>query len=452
MALQTVTQQTLPGRPLSVSMSDQPGKPTWASASRFGYLIILLFFGGLGGWAALAPLASGVNVIGTIEVDSGVKTVQHLEGGLVQQILVREGERITQGQVLMRLDPLRTDAQAAVQESSLISLVAEKARVQAEIAGDTSMILDAELTDALTHPIFGKIVESEMKLFDERREARAKRLKIQLEQLEQIKTELRSYDIRMKTTVDALALIEEELSSVQELYDKRLTTKSRLLAIKRAQTGLLGQQGTLVEAIAQTKQKLTEHQLAIEATTQSELTASLSRLNQLDPEIARRREAIGVLDDQKARIDVRAPSDGRVMNLHVKTIGQVVSGGQVLLEIVPENEAMVLDGKLKAKDIEQVKVGAMVNVRLMAFNPRLTPPVDGQLVSVTPSTMPSAKGEPVYGVTVKLDPESLRQAIGDQQLTAGMPAAGLIAVGEQTLLSYLMTPMIVSFELALREP
>jgi HlyD family type I secretion membrane fusion protein len=452
MALQTVTQQTLPGRPLSVSMSDQPGKPTWASASRFGYLIILLFFGGLGGWAALAPLASGVNVIGTIEVDSGVKTVQHLEGGLVQQILVREGERITQGQVLMRLDPLRTDAQAAVQESSLISLVAEKARVQAEIAGDTPMILDAELTDALTHPIFGKIVESEMKLFDERREARAKRLKIQLEQLEQIKTELRSYDIRMKTTVDALALIEEELSSVQELYDKRLTTKSRLLAIKRAQTGLLGQQGTLVEAIAQTKQKLTEHQLAIEATTQSELTASLSRLNQLDPEIARRREAIGVLDDQKARIDVRAPSDGRVMNLHVKTIGQVVSGGQVLLEIVPENEAMVLDGKLKAKDIEQVKVGAMVNVRLMAFNPRLTPPVDGQLVSVTPSTMPSAKGEPVYGVTVKLDPESLRQAIGDQQLTAGMPAAGLIAVGEQTLLSYLMTPMIVSFELALREP
>lgn len=452
MSLQTVSQQTLPGRPLSVSMTERPGKPTWAGASAFGYIIILLFFGGLGGWAAFAPLASGVNVAGSIEVDSGVKTVQHLEGGLVSEILVRDGELISRGQVLARLDPLRTDAQTVAQESSLVSLLAERARLRAEVAGATSVALDDELTQARTNPIHAKIINSELKLFDELRDSEAKTLEIQREQVAQIETELRSYDIRMETVVEALSLINEELAAVQELFDKRLTTKSRLLAIKRARTGLLGQQGTLGEAIAQTKQRLGERKLVIEARLQSNRTQNLSRLNQLDPEIARRREIVGVLADQKSRIDVKAPANGRVMNLQIRNEGQVVHGGQVLMEIIPQNEAMVLKGKLKSKDIEQVKTGAMVKVRLTAFNPRLTPPVDGQLVSITPTTMPTEKGQPLYGVTVQLDPESLRRAIGDQQLIAGMPASGLIAVGEQTLLSYLLTPMIASFEIALREP
>ncbi len=453
MSLQTTNQQTMPGRVISVPNSTRPGKPAWSGPSAFGYAVILIFFGGLGGWAALAPLASGVNVIGTIEVDAGVKTVQHLEGGIVQQIFVKEGDRISQGQILVRLDPLRTDAQSVVERSGLISLISEKARLQAEIAGEDSIKLDAELTDALSHPVYGKIVESELSLFDERKESRAKRRRIWNEQLAQIDTELRSYDIRMATTVEALTLIEEELSSVQELFDKRLTTKSRVLALKRAKSGLDGQRGTLIEAIAQTKQKMTEQKLAIEAALQNERTSGLGRLNDLDPEISRRREVLNVLQDQKSRIDVKAPVDGRVMNLLVKTEGQVVGGGAILMEVVPESENMVLEAKLKAQDIEQVKVGAMVQVRLTAFNPRMTPPVDGQLVRITPTTLPaSGPGMPTYGVSVKLDPESLKFAIGEQQLTSGMPASGMIAVGEQTLLSYLLTPMISSFEIAMREP
>ena len=447
-----MSHQTLPGRPLSVPINDEPGKPTWAGASKFGYAIIFLFFGGLGGWASFAPLASGVNVAGTIEVDSGAKTVQHLEGGLVKQILVRDGDRVTKGQVILRLDPLRSGAQSIVQQSSLISLVAEQARQRAVSTGEDAITLNAELLDALKHPIYGKIVESELKLFDERQDGRRRALQIRQERIAQIKTELGSLDIRMNTVKESLELINEELASVQELFDKRLTTKSRLLAIKRARTGLLGQLGTVGAAIAQTKQRMGEQELTIEAGKQGDRTAAVGRLNDLDPEITRRRESLNILADQIDRIEVKAPTDGRVMNMRVKTTGQVLGGGQVLMEIIPENEAMVLRGKLKSKDIEQVKTGAMVKVRLTAFNPRLTPPVDGQLISITPTTMQAAKGRPSYGVTVKLDPESLKRAIGDQQLTSGMPASGLIAVGEQTLMSYLLTPMIASFELALREP
>ena len=141
------------------------------------------------------------------------------------------------------------------------------------------------------------------------------------------------------------------------------------------------------------------------------------------------------------------------MNMAVKNVGAVVNRGSGLLNIVPYNETMVLEAKLKGKDIEQVRKGAPVKVRLMAFNPRLTPPVDGEVINVTPTTMIIAgKGKPKYGVTVALDLVSLKRAIGDQLLMSGMPASGIIAVGERTMLSYLLTPMISSFEMALREP
>jgi HlyD family type I secretion membrane fusion protein len=452
MSIQTVSQQTLPGRPLTISVDDRPGKPNWAGASKFGYIIILLFFGGLGGWASFAPLASGVNVSGTIEVDSGTKTVQHLEGGLVEQILVSDGDRVSKGEVVIRMDRLRTEAQSIVQRSSLISLLVERARLLAEIAGDDAVSLDSELLQALDHPIFGKIIESELELFDERKDNLERQLEIRHGQIAQIETQIRSLGIRLKSTEESLALIDEELASVQQLYDKRLTTKSRLLAVKRARTGLLGQVGIIHEALAETQQKIAERQLTIEAGYQARRTANVGRLNDLGPEVAHRREASEVLAAQIGRIEVKAPVDGRVMNMQIKTLGQVVGGGQVLMQIIPDSETMVVQGKLKSKDIDQVKIGAMVKVRLRAFNPRLTPPVDGQVVSITPTTVPAAKGRPMYGVTVKLDSQSLKWAIGDQQLTSGMPASGMIAVGEQTLMSYLLTPMIASFELAMREP
>ena len=199
MSLQSMSTQTLPGRPLSVSADNDTVKPSWAGPSRFGYIVIIIFFGGLGGWAGLAPLASGVNVGGTIQADTGPKTVQHLEGGLVKEILVREGDRVAKGEVLLKMDPLRTGARSLVQQSSLVSILAERARILAEIAGDSSVKLDDELIKALEHPIYGKIVESELKLFDERKSSRAKSIAIRQEQMAQTETQLVALDIRLET-------------------------------------------------------------------------------------------------------------------------------------------------------------------------------------------------------------------------------------------------------------
>jgi len=444
--------QTLPARPLAVSVSDRPSKPTWAGPSRFGYAIIILFFGGLGGWAGIAPLASGVTISGTIQVDSGIKLVQHLEGGMVTEILVREGDRVSKGQILMRLDPAVNDAQSAVQRSTLIALVAQRAQVFANITNDVSMTLNDELMQAVGDPDLSKIVEGQMKLFEERRNSNEREMVIRQERIAQTRSQLGALAIQRDTTQESLALIEEELASVQELFDKRLTTKSRLLAIKRAKTGLSGQMGTIAARIAITRQRINEQELTIESIQQTRRAANVERLQKQDLEISRRREALAILNNRINRTEIKSPSDGRVMNMVVKNVGAVVNRGSGLLNIVPYNETMVLEAKLKGKDIEQVRKGAPVKVRLMAFNPRLTPPVDGEVINVTPTTIIAGKGKPKYGVTVALDLVSLKRAIGDQLLTSGMPASAIIAVGERTMLSYLLTPMISSFEMALREP
>ena len=452
MSLQTMNQQTLPARPLASNLSSRPSKPTWAGPSRFGYAIIILFFGGVGGWAGVAPLASGVIVSGSIQADSGIKTVQHLDGGMVTEILVREGDRVSKGQVLMRLDPEVPDAQSTVQRSTLIAMVAKRARVFANITNDVSITLNDELMEAVGDPGLRKIVEGEMKLFEERRNSIEREMQIRQERIAQIRTERGALAIQRDTTQESLALIEEELASVQELFDKRLTTKSRLLAIRRAKTGLSGQMGTIAARIAITNQRINEQELLIEAVTQSSRAANVEQLQKLDLGISRSREQHAIVINKINRTEVKSPSDGRVMSMMIKNVGAVVNRGAGLMNIVPYNETMVLEAKVKAKDIENVRKGAPVKVRLRAFNPRLTPPVDGEVISVTPNTISVGRGKPMYGVTVALDLVSLKRAIGNQQLTSGMPASGIIAVGDRTMLSYLLTPMTSSFEMALREP
>ena len=453
MSLQTMTEETLPARPLSHVAKSDINQPSWASASRFGYGVIILFFGVLGGWAALAPLASGVTASGSLEVDTGIKVVQHLEGGLVKEVLVREGDHVKEGDVLMRLDPLVSDAQTLVRQSSIISGLAEQARIRAEISRSDSIVLNSELLDAINSPILSKIIEAEIRIFDERRESLSKQLSIRNERMAQIRTEINGLEIRLKTVHDQMALINEELKGIEKLFRDGHVTKSRLLALKRAQTGLLGQQGAIEATIARQNQRLNEQELSLESDFQNRRTGNVQRLKNLDLSISQGREALSVIQDKRQRVEIRAPASGQIMNLIVKTIGGVTNRSEPLMEIVPDNERMVLRAKVRSKDIEQVKKGATVKVRLMAFNPRLTPPVNGEVVAISPTTIPSkSKKGPTYKVTIALDPKSLNESIGDQKLTSGMPASGIIAVGERTMLEYLMTPMTASFEMALREP
>lgn len=457
MSLQTVDRDTLPGRPLPVGVDALPSRPTWRGASRFGYAVIVLFFVVIGGWAATAPLASGVNAVGEIQADTGVKTIQHLEGGLVKEILVREGDRVAEGDPLLRLDPLHSETLSATHRFALAARLAERARLRAEISGAGAMALDDDLLAAAGDPELAGRVEAETELFESRLDAFRQRVGIREERIAQIETEIGALRNQAATVGEQLDLIEEELADVQQLYEKELTTKSRLLAIRRARTGLAGRKANVEASISQARQRIDEERLVISNMEQERRSDAAERLERLEIEIERSRGALDVAADQRERVVLRAPANGRVVNLAVKTVGAVAESARPLMQIVPDDEAMVLEAEVAANDIEQVKLGATARVRLTAFNPRLTPPVEGIVESVSADTIPSGPGRPAwlppaYRVVISLDPESLRQSVGDTPLTTGMPASGIIAVGERTLFEYLMDPLTSSFESALREP
>ncbi|MCY4592257.1 MAG: HlyD family type I secretion periplasmic adaptor subunit [Alphaproteobacteria bacterium] len=454
MTLQTVQTETLPTRPLPISFRSKPRRPAWGGASRFGYAVIILFFGVFGGWAFLAPLASGVTANGAIEVRSGIKTVQHLEGGLVKEILVREGDRVIKGQVLLRLDPIQTDARSSVHRSALISHLAEEARLHAEVSDAANVTLSAELVEASTDPELAGIIEAEIELFHKRRDSFLQQQEIRKERIEQISTEVTALRAQVKSVVLQLELIEDELAAVQELYDKKLTTHTRLLEIQRARAHLQSQLATVEGSISSSLQRINEHRLGIGNARQVRRSQAAERLNRVDFDITRTRENLGLIDDQLRRIDIRAPADGRVNNMTIRTVGGVVNRADRLMEIVPDNEDMVLEAEVQARDIEQVHVGAEVRIHLSAFNPRTTPPVDGVVQSVSASTIRkrAAYAPPTYKVVITLDPEALRASIGDTPLTSGMPAMGIIKVGERTMFDYLISPLTTSFATALREP
>ena len=454
MTLQTVDTEALPVRPLAISLQDRPQRPAWGGASRFGYAVIFLFFVVIGGWAFFAPLASGVTAVGAIQVDSGIKAVQHLEGGLVKEIFVREGDRVKEGQVLLRLDPIQTDARSAIHESALIAHLAESARLRAEIAGRDDVELQEELREARLDPDYARIIDAEIELFHNRLDSFMHQQAIRRERIEQISTEVGALREQAKSNAHQLELVEGELAAVRQLYEKKLTTQTRLFEVQRARASLQAQKATIAGSIARSQQRINELRLGVENALQQRRSAAAARLNDVDLEITRTREYLELVRDQQRRIDIRAPADGRIVNMAVKTIGGVVNRADRLMEIVPDNEDMVIIAEVQARDIDQVVVGASVKVHLTAFNPRTTPPVSGVVQSVSASTIRkrAAYAPPTYKVVITLDPAALRQSVGDKQLTSGMPAMGIIKVGERTMFDYLISPLTTSFATALREP
>lgn len=431
----------------------KPERRTWWGPTAFGYGIIFLFFGLFGTWAATAPLASGVIAQGKLRMDSGRQAVQHLEGGLVKEILVKDGDRVKKGEVLIRMDSLRSDAEFSVMRAKYVSVKAEQVRRIAERDGIEKLVYSEQVRSLGNTPELRAILDSEVKLFESRQDMLARQTEIRGQQVEQMRTELQAMDERDQSLKEQQILIEEELAGVQKMYDLGYAQKPRLLSLKRVQSQLIGAQGEQAATRARIKQRIHEQQLQIEAIRQSIVNEAISRLNDLDNELSSLEERMAVVDDRKKRVDIRAPRSGRVVDLRVITDGAVIGPGTVLMEIVPEDDDLIVDAKVKSKDIDSVKVGATVKVRILSFNPRLTPPIDGYVVSVAADVSPDSRpGQDVFPVLIRLDPKSVEHSLNGQLMSSGMPASTIIAVGERTLLTYWMTPLISSFELALREP
>jgi HlyD family type I secretion membrane fusion protein len=436
----------LPGAAPAVDRRPAIRRPVLA-----GYLILALFFGGLGSWAALAPLSSAAVAPGTVRVESHRKTVQHLEGGIIGELAVGEGDRVARDQVLIRLDPTQAEARYEAVRNRYQSLRATEARLVAEREGRARIRFPEALIGERDDPRVAEILVGQERIFDTRRRSFAGRSKILRQQVEQLRSQIRGLEAQVASEVRQIELIAEETADVRGLYRKGLERKARLLALERETALLDGSQAQHLAEIARAEQAIGETQLQIFNLTDS-LAADIAReLSDVQARLVDTEEELDAAQDVLRRQDVRAPIAGTVVNLRLFTPGGVIEPSKPILDIVPRDDELLVEAQVSPLDIDVVKPGLEAQVRLTAFKQRSTPTLAGRVRHVSADHfVDEHTGAAHYKAEVRIDAEAQAQLDG-LELYPGMPAEVLIMTGERTLWDFLATPVKDSFARAFRE-
>ncbi|RUU14350.1 HlyD family type I secretion periplasmic adaptor subunit [Mesorhizobium sp. USDA-HM6] len=414
-------------------------------------LLALALVVGVGGWAATTELSSAVVAGGVVVVDDNVKKIQHLTGGIVDELLVREGDHVQAGQVLIRLDGTAVRANLAVVESTLAQLYVRQARLQAERIGASSFSVDEKLGKFISGPVAAKLVEGEQKLFASRRAALAG-MKSQLASRKaQLADEIEGLTVQVKSIEDALKLIEEELTGVDSLYARGLVPMQRVTTLKRQRAELEGERGQHIAALAQARGKSSEIDLQILQLDEDRRTEISKELTEVEAKIAEYEERRTAATDQLRRLDITAPLPGRVYQLAVHTVNGVINPGETLMLVVPEADNLTIEARVATHDIDQIRVGQPVEIRFSAFNQRTTPEVEAEVVTVAPDLVTDERtGATYYPLRIRPKPESLAKLKG-LSLYPGMPAEVFIKIAERTVISYLTKPLTDQMRHAFRE-
>ena len=403
-------------------------------------LVVILAFG-LGGWASTAEISGALIAPGDVVVDSNIKKVQHPTGGVVGKLFVHDGDHVKAGQILIQLDETVTQANLAIVTKGLTELYARKARLAAERDGVDSVAVPKELANHLDNPDVADAMASERKLFDLRREDRAGQKKQLQERVTQLQQEIVGLTAQQDAKDKEVALIEQELKGVRDLYAKNLVQLNRLTSLERDEAQLEGSRGELVAQAAEAKGKIAETQLQI-IQVDADLASDVAKeLRETDSKIGEYVERKVTAEDQLQRTDIRAPQDGIVFQMTANTVGGVVTAGDPIMMIVPEDDKLQVEVKVAPKDIDDVQVDQPVVLRFTSFNVRTTPEIDAKVVRIGADTSTDQRtGRTYYSIRIGLGNDQL-QRLGDVKLTPGMPVEAYIQTGERTMLSYLLKPL-----------
>ena len=416
-----------------------------------GLALILFVVGGLGAWAGTAELAGAVIASGKLVVESSVKKVQHPTGGIIGELLVREGERVKAGEVLLRLDATQTKANLGIVVDAIDELSARKARLQAERDGADELTFPVELLSRLDIPDVERIVSGERRLFALRRSSREGEKSQLKKRISQLENEIGGLEQQVDAKEQEITLIEQELEGVRELWKKNLIQLTRLTTLEREGARLEGERGQLVASIAKAKGKIAEIELQIiqiDQNLRSEVGEDLADVRGKLSELNEKKVAA---EDQLKRIDIRAPRDGVVHALAVHTVGGVIAPGALIMLIVPDANSLIVEAKVAPADIDQLHVEQAAVLRFTAFNRRETPELIGLVNQISADlTEDERTGSSYYVVRLSIPKGELEKLKG-LALIPGMPVEAFIQTGQRTVLSYLVKPMGDFFAHSLRE-
>ncbi len=416
-----------------------------------GTIVLLALVGGFGGWASTTDIAGAVIAQGTITVDSNIKKVQHLTGGIVDELPVRDGDVVHAGQIIMRLDDTVLRSNLAVIVKSLDVMAARKARLEAERDEATKPTFPASLHSRSQEPDIIRLMNGEERLFSLRRNARQGQKDQLKEQAAQLRDQIHGYVGQATAGKRQRELIQREIDGVGELWKKHLVPMSRLTALEREAARLDGEGNRLTASVAEAKGKISEIELKIIQIDQDLRSDVAKELREIEGKIAQLEERKVAAQEELQRIDIRAPQDGFVHELSVHTVGGVIMPGEQIMLIVPNHDSLTIEARVDPRDISSVFVGQSAILRFPAFDTRTTPEISGTITMVSADiTQDQKSGAGYYQVRIDL-PAAEIERLGKNKLVPGMPAEVFIQTNSRTALSYLVKPLEDQIVKAFRE-
>jgi epimerase transport system membrane fusion protein len=416
---------------------------------RVGLIILFLVFGVFGAWAALAPLDSAAYATGVVTVESYKKMVQHLEGGIVQEIVARNGDRVEAGDTLLILDDTQPLAQLEIANTQLAALAAIEARLIAERDGLEAVtfpeFLRAGDPDALSE------IAVQNEIFAARKAAIEGSIEVLEQRIGQLESRAEGLQALKETRESLAASYAEELEDTQALLSQGFSDKLRLRELERNFASAQGDAADLTANISSTEIQIGETRLEILQLQRQFQNEVVSELSETQTSLKDVRERIIALTDVVRRTSIRAPEEGIVNGMQVHTVGGVIGPGTPIAEIVPQSDELIVEANASPNDIDNIAVGQEATIRFSAFGRSSVPTIYGTVQSISADRFQDENtGVPYYLARIQVTPEGMED-LGDLALVPGMPAEVFINTGSRTFLQYLLKPITNAMARSFRE-
>ena len=415
-----------------------------------GWGVVLAVFGGLVAWSVFAPFEGAVMTSGQVAVESNQQAVQHLEGGIVREIYVREADQVTEGQRLISLDPTNSDAGVQALEARLFELLGTEARLLAERDGASGLEVRPGFEEIADSSAMKAILSAQTTLKGARESSRSTQTRILEQRIEQLSTQIAGMRDEIASKDNQINLLDGEIKDFQELLDKGLAPKTRVLALQRDRSRLQGEKDALVSRIASTRVQIGEARSEMVRLTQGFQEEVLTELRDVQTQIGELAEQRTSALDRQTRLDILAPRAGRVIGIRAHTVGGIIAPLEPIMHIVPDDDRLVAKVRINLADIDKIVEGQDARLMFSAFNQEETPQFSGRVLRVSPDALTDPQtGMPYYEAVVEIPDEALNSS--RFTLLPGMPVEVMLRTESRNVLSYLVKPLTDSISRTFRE-
>ncbi|MFG6667585.1 HlyD family type I secretion periplasmic adaptor subunit [Halomonas sp. HNIBRBA4712] len=442
-------------------MNMQPGFPTTAANDelpledtryrRIGVIILAVAIGGFGSWSVFANLAVSVVAPGSVSVENFTKTVQHLEGGIVERILVEDGDHVDAGDVLMVLDDTQARSQLEVTRANYLISRATEVRLLAELSEADTLDFPAELTDS-DSPRVQEVLDVQRRLFDSRRASLESTLASLDEQITQMNEQIQGLTNTQAINQRRIGSLDSDAANHRQLFQRGMISSQRLHELERESLEYQSVNAQHAAEVARLNSQLSENTLQKQVRLQEFQQQVGEALRLTQAEVADAEERLTALNDNVDRTQVLAPVAGTVVGLQVHTTGGVIRSGEALMDIVPSNVGFIVEARVPDHDIDHLYIGQPAEIRFSAFNQRLSNVIEGEVIHVSANSFEDeATRARYYKARLRVTPQGEENMTESMKLLAGMPAEVMLKTGDRSFASYIAKPITDMLARSMRE-